>query len=192
MAKGDQDDPAWRYITAALTRAGNLARSKGYAWKGGSCYLVSSIALRMVILTRNGEKTPAGDYLVPTTNTADINLAYADHYLHMRGTAAFFGPDNLIRHRMAIEKLKIVGYDEAKRVILGMEALPDEGPDAKPLNGLYKATGKALHWALREGKQPLSSPTALSQYWANEGLKDGLDDHANNPGIDNDPDRIKL
>jgi len=192
VAKGQQDDPAWRYISAALKRAGDLARSKGYAWKGGSCYLVSSLALRMVILTRNGEKTPSGDYLVPTGNPGDINLAYADHYLHMRGTAAYFGPDGVIRHRMAIEELKIRGYDEVKRVVLGMEKLPDEGPDAKPLNGFYKAAGKALHWVLREGNQPLSAPTALSQYWANEGLKDGLEDYANNPGIDNDPDRISL
>jgi hypothetical protein len=41
---------------------------------------------------------------------------------------------------------------------------------------------------LREGRNPLSAPTAESLDWANAGADDGIADAGRNQNADNDPD----
>lgn len=57
---GDMNDPAWVYVTQALKIGQDFARGKGYAWKGDSCFVVATLALRAVILTRQGEVITEG------------------------------------------------------------------------------------------------------------------------------------
>src|SRR5689334_11935132 len=87
------NDHTWKYIVTALDRASAYARSRRYSWKGRSCYLVSALALDLVMTTRHGGKMWMDhSSALETSNPDDINLAYADHYLDMRGRAGKFGP----------------------------------------------------------------------------------------------------
>lgn len=198
MAKGDADDPAWRYVQAALEFAQRRARGQGYAWKGDSCYVVSKLALHAVIYTRNGIKIESGpregEYIIPTDNPRDVALAYCDHYLHMRGEAARLGP----HWRWRLET-QTKGYDAVKGAIAFARDLPAEGggsivPGATVTTAptfALRWLGQAADWALREGSAPLSKPSKESLYWGLQGIEDGMEDHKANPGIDNDPEWVK-
>lgn len=192
--KGDMNDGAWRYITEALNLGRARATEHGYTWSGESCFVVSAMALGAVILTRRGIKPTsgpmAGQYLLPNADPASNDLAYADHYLHMRGEAARLGPN----YRWKLEA-QTEGYEAVKRGIRRMRDMPWTGIVGVPvmkdfyvLSTPLKAMGEVADWALRESDKPLSPPSKESLYWGLEGIKDGLTDYAANPGIDNDPD----
>jgi hypothetical protein len=179
---GDTSDPAWVYVTQALKIGQDVARRHGYAWKGDSCFVVATLALRAVILTRQGEVITegprAGQPLIPHGSRHDHNLAYADHYLHMRGDAARRGPG----WRGFLEQ-QTRGYDNLKRNVARVRQA------AWPSVSLAeKLVAEAADRMLRESDQPMSEPTPESLYWGLQGIEDGLKDHAANPGIDNNPD----
>jgi hypothetical protein len=183
---GDPRDPAWILITQALKIGQDYARDRSYAWKGDSCFVVAAIALRAIILTRQGRGTittgaRAGQELIPTANRHDPNLAYADHYLHMRGEAARLGPT----HRWRLEQMTR-GYDTLKHNIVRVK-----GTAWPSVSLAEKLVAEAADRLLRESDQPMSAPTAESLYWGLKGIEDGLKDHAANPGIDNGPDWFK-
>jgi hypothetical protein len=180
MARPPANAPAWTYIEAALTKARAVARRNGYAWTGESCYIVSALALRIIIETREGKRG------VPTQNPQDIQLAYADHYLHMRGISA--------RHpsRAPLYRMKAAGYDGLKRFAARSQRTSEYervGVDpASPHAAVTRFGGQVVDRLLREGRNPLSEPTAESLDWANAGADDGIADANRNQSIDNDPD----
>jgi hypothetical protein len=177
MPSKDPQDPTWGYVLQALAIGAARARENGYTWKGDSCYIVSAIALYAVMLTRRGEKLASGEYLIRTANINDPALAYADHYLHMRGEMARSGPGpgGIMR---TFQETKTRGYDTVKRAVIAGRAL------AVPS---MSVPADLLDRALRESDQPLSVPTSDSLFWGNEGIKDGIVDFHLNPGIDNRP-----
>lgn len=190
---GDPNDHAWVYVTKALDLGRSHAARNRYRFKGECCYVVAAIALGAVILTRRGITIGTGprkgEYLIPTTNPRDIALAYADHYLHMRGEAGRLGPAG----RWKLE-LQTKTYHSVKRGVARMRDIPEDKewvhvPGTKtdvraaPVRGI----GKVLDWMLRESDQPLSTPTEESLYWGLQGITDGIADYEANPGIDNDP-----
>jgi hypothetical protein len=89
--KGDLSDPTWQHISTALDRGRNLARARGLAWKGDSCFTADAAALGLVIYTRKGKKiwdVGDGGPTLKTDNPRNIALAYADHYLQTRSVTA--------------------------------------------------------------------------------------------------------
>jgi hypothetical protein len=205
MAKGDAADPAWGFITKALERAAVFARSKGYSWGGTSCYFVSGAALDLVMATRNGRaKWMDGQPPLTTTNANDVNLAYADHYLNMRGDGARVGYPGA-----PFLWAKLTGYDKVKEEVYALKDLPTDIPNFVPnpfspagvlpdwaivgmtmrslANEIPQRIGARVEYEMRENKTtPLSRPDELSRYWAIEGVKDGLDDWKHNkdlPGV---------
>jgi len=169
MARGEATDPTWKYVVAALEQAGTFARSRGYKWKGESCGLVSALALNLVIDTRNeaGKWRLTGQKLLKTSNPSDINLAHADHYLHMRAAGAIGGPS-----KAGAELAKIHGYDKIKQQLRKYQGHPLADYIEK--------------WLREDKTRPLSAPGPDAIYWAEEGLKDGIADFLRNPGINND------
>jgi hypothetical protein len=205
VAKGEASDPAWGYITKALERAAAFAQSKGYTWSGPSNYYVSALTLDLVMATRNGRaKWMDGQPPMDTANRGDINLAYADHYLTMRGEAARVGYPGA-----PFLWAKLKGYDAIKEGVYALKDLPTDIPSftANPfsptavlpdwallgmtvrglVNEIPHRIGASVEYQMRENKAAsLSRPDELSQYWAIEGVKDGLDDWQNNkdlPGV---------
>lgn len=179
----DPRDPTWILVTQALKIGQDFARGKSYAWRGESCYVVAAIALRAIILTRQGRGTigsgpRTGQDLIPTANRHDPNLAYADHYLHMRGEGARRGPT----YRWVLEE-KTRGYDNLKRNVVRVR-----GTAWPEVSLAEKLVAEAADRFLRESDQPMSAPTPESLYWGLKGIEDGLKDYAANPGIDNSPD----
>ena len=181
-------DPTWTHIISALDRASAYASRKRYRWSGQSCYLVSALALDLIMSTRHGRKVWLdGLPTLPVPHPNDINLAYADHYLDMhKRLFGKFGPK-----RASALRAGAYLYDEYKRVVIGMGNLPG-GKNAKPFDNFYKGVGKFLEYQSREDKSnPLSVPTKASEYWAVEGIKDGVTDFIANPDIDNNVDALK-
>ncbi|MCK8782826.1 hypothetical protein M0638_00340 [Roseomonas sp. NAR14] len=178
MPKGDPNDLTWRYVTLALDRATRWAKSHDYAWQGRSCYLVSARALEYVIETRRGLVLPGGAPPVPTTNHRDQELAYADHYLHMRGMAGLHGPEA----RTYLEA-QTRTYDNLKRNVV--KALGGKGQGLE--DRINRGVARVIDSYLRESAEPLSAPNADSEYWAMAGIEDGLVDYRLNPDTDNDP-----
>jgi hypothetical protein len=189
----DPNDPTWAYVSKALDLGRWHARRNGYVFKGECCFVVAAIALGAVIHTRRGHAITSGPrkgtYLIDTDNPNDIALAYADHYLHMRGEAARLGP-----HGRAKLELQTRAYDDIKGGIARMRDIPEDqgwvdlpGTRTAVRAAPVRALGKALDWLLRESDKPLSKPTEESFYWGLQGINDGMRDHAANPGIDNEP-----
>jgi hypothetical protein len=196
--KGDASDPAWIAIEKALKRAGDWARGRGYIWTGESCYWVTRAALLLVIDTRDGLKEWKIDH-GPTLEGEDagsVHLVYADHYLQARGDSSRMGhvgtPFLYPRTRL---------YEEAKSVAYGLKDLPNPFRDSGTFNpwdptsrmlptpmqagsAILQMLGNELEYRLRENKSnPVSRPDERSVYWADEGLKDGIDDWKNNPKL---------
>lgn len=196
--KGDPADPAWNLIRRALIRATSFARARGFTWKGESCYWVTRAALLLVIDTRDGLKEWKIDH-GPTLVGEDpgsVHLMYADHYLHARGDSSRMGR---VGYPFLWPRTRI--YEEVKTVAYGLKDLPnplkgsgtfnpwDPTPVMLPTpaqagSAMLQMIGEELERRLRENEgNPVSRPDPQSVYWADEGLKDGIEDFKNNPHI---------
>jgi hypothetical protein len=196
--KGDSTDPTWRYITLALARGRAYSLKQGHLCAGDSCCFVSSLALGLVIMTRNGlPKWTKGDGgpTLATDNRRCIELAYADHYLNMRASTGMWGTPGYASNWIATQ-----GYDLVKLGITSMQdmgrvkvpnlipdptdptsVLPDAVRTAMFIRAMFGvsvgAAGNRLEQMLRENPNvPLSAATEESIYWGNEGNFDGLAD----------------
>lgn len=207
MAKGDPNDPTWRFITAALARAQAHARAHGYSWNGPSCFVVSGYALGLVMDTRNGSRTWKGGQAFPgdggptltTDNPRCTPLAYADHYFQTRsmsgaaflggavaGAAATYGYDGykllllwMKRQRMATPSLMPTPFDPTAGLPSGVRAA---GFIMSLFCNAIADAGDRLALKLQENPEAaLSEPTEEGRYWAIEGAKDGVADNAANP-----------
>lgn len=197
MAGKDPKDPTWQYISLALIRGRTYARARGHSWKGDSCFFASSLALGLVMQTRNGSATWSlgdGGPTLATDDPTSIDLAYADHYLNMRANTGFWGRPGQVSNVVATQ-----GYDLAKKAVFGLKSQRTPFPELlpNPLNpaslqpdsvklvqafrsifgGIVAPLGDALGNALQESpSKPLSAPTLESVFWANLGTSDGLSD----------------
>jgi hypothetical protein len=208
LAKGDPEDRTWQLITAALGRAQAHAKKQGYSWNGGSCFIVSAFALGLVMDTRNaagrwiggGFKGDGGPTLV-VDDPRCVELAYADHYFQTRMMAGSLGPGGAV-----VGAIDTYGYDAMKMLLLWMmnqrmptpslvpggawdlsAGLPDAARAGMFVTALFCNTiadaGERLErWRRENPDAPMSLPTEEGRYWALEGCKDGLGDHAVNPG----------
>lgn len=193
--KGDSADPAWNIIQRSLIRATSWAHARGFTWRGESCYWVTRAALLLVIDTRDGLKewrVDQGPTLVGEDPNS-VHLVYADHYLHARGDSSRMGHVGypFLRTRTHI-------YEEVKTVAYGLKDLPnplrnpgsfnpwDPTPVMLPSgaqvgSALLQMLGEEMESRLRENENnPVSRPDEQSVYWADEGLKDGIEDFKNN------------
>ncbi len=196
--KGDNSDPAWNLIRRALIRATSWAHSKGFTWKGESCYWVTRAALLLVIDTRDGRTTwqvDGGPVLVGE-DPKSVHLMYADHYLQGRGDSARMGH---VGYPFLWGRTR--GYEAAKSVAWGLKDLPNPLRDYGSFNpwdptsrmlptpaqagsALLQMLGEELEQRLRTNPaNPTSRPDEQSVYWADEGLKDGVEDWKNNPTL---------
>jgi hypothetical protein len=197
VASKDPRDPTWQYISLALIRGRTFARSRGHRWKGDSCFFVSSLALGLVMQTRNGSTTWSmgdGGPTLPTDDPTSIDLAYADHYLNMRASTGFWGKPGYVSNQVATQ-----GYDLAKKAIFGLKSQRTPFPELSPnplnpaslmpdsvklvqafrsiFGGIVAPLGDAMGSALQESpSKPLSAPTVDSVFWANQGNFDGMID----------------
>lgn len=198
VAKSDPTDPTWQYVALALIRARTYSRTQGHQPHGDSCCFVGSLALGLIMQTRNSVgswKNGDGGPTLATDDPKCVELAYADHYLNMRASTAFFGKPGYVSDAVATAT-----YDTAKKAIFSMKEMgnvpfPNLNPD--PLNpmsmipdsirlmmmaravfgSLVSGAGNMLALRLQENPNaPLSVPTAESLYWGNEGNTDGLRD----------------
>jgi hypothetical protein len=195
--KGDLSDRTWQYIVAALARGREMARSKGFKWKGDSCFYANVIALWLVIATRRGctifriDRGPT----LKTNNPLCIELAYADHYLQARMVASLFGAAGAISTNVAR-----FFYDPYKDIIRDMQdagkaqmpdllpnpmsqagAMPDSFKVAMAVRAMFGAVvgplGDRLAQELQETSAPLSRSTPENVYWVNLGGADGRGDY---------------
>ena len=197
--KGDPSDPAWNIIQRSLTRATSFAHARGFMWKGESCYWVTRAALLLVIDTREGLKEWRVDHGPTLGEDPDSpNLVYADHYFQARGDSSRMGH---IGYPFLWPRTHI--YEEVKTVAYGLKDLPnplktsgsfnpfDPTPvmlpsAAQAWSAVLQMIGEELEYKLRENKgNPLSRPDEQAVYWADEGLKDGIEDWKNNPDVPN-------
>jgi hypothetical protein len=196
--KGDPADPAWNAIKRALIRAASWAHARGFTWKGESCYWVTRAALLLVIDTRDGLtewRVDKGPTLVGEEPGA-VHLVYADHYLHARGDSSRMGH---VGYPFLWPRTR--AYEEVKSVAYGLKDLPNTFRNPGSFNpwdptrvvlpsgaqigsAILQTLGEELEYRLRENKSnPVSRPDEQSVYWADEGLKDGLEDFKNNPHV---------
>ncbi len=195
--KGDSADPAWNLIRRALIRATSWAHARGFTWKGESCYWVTRAALLLVIDTRDGLtewRVDQGPTLV-SEDPNSVHLVYADHYLHARGDSSRMGQ---VGYPFLWPRTR--AYEKVKSVAWGLKDLPNPLRDSGSFNpwdptrglpsgvqagsALLQMLGEELEYQLRENKgNPVSRPDEQSVYWADEGLKDGIEDFKNNPHL---------
>ena len=195
--RGDASDPAWIVIRKALARAADWAHSRKFTWKGESCYWVTRAALLLVIDTRDGKKAWSvdGGPVLEGEDPGSLSLMRADHYLQARGDSSRMGH---VGYPFLWPRTRI--YEEVKSVAWGLKDLPNPLRNAGSFNpwdptsalptpvqagsAVLQMLGDELEYRLRENKgNPVSRPDEVSVYWADEGLKDGIEDWKNNPGV---------
>lgn len=195
--RGDPSDPTWNYIARALIRGRTYARSFGHTWRGDSCAFVNSLALGLVMDTRNGAATWRfdGGPVLEYEARGCIELAYADHYLHTRMVSSFTGAGGRVANAVSSE-----AYDKIKATIADMQKMGDTPFPSIAPNPLNPATmvpdsvkvvqfgravvGAGVGWVgdrlaglLQENPNAkLSTPTAENSYWTTVGSKDGYQD----------------
>lgn len=196
--KGDTSDPTWNIIRRALIRATSYAHSKGFSWRGESCYWVTRAALLLVIDTRDGLKewrVDGGPTLVGEDPDSP-SLMRADHYLQARGDSSRMGH---VGYPFLMPRTRI--YEEVKTIAYGLKDLPNPLKSSTAFNpwdptsrmlpspaqagsAVLQMIGEEMEYRLRDNKSnPVSRPDEESVYWADEGLKDGIEDWKNNPDI---------
>lgn len=207
MRTTDPNNPTWITIKAALARAGKVAATNGYVWKGESCRVVSAIALWCVMWTRNYDKkvapTWAVDGLGPLPDyPGTFSLAYTDHYLNQR---AFTG----LGRPIAVANIKGDVYEGAKKSIIDLKNVrtPAQIRQAPGPGGAYekwlgepardiaemlapriKSLGDYLERLMQENKcRPLSNPGPEEKSWREQGATDGAEDYQANKDLDTVP-----